>query len=150
MNRLKMLLSLSLLALPLTSLAGHDSWRIGAAQHNWATYYAETAVRQARAALRLGCGYHDGRWHTHYRSHYEWALQKPRRSGEVEIDRRDRGLQACRLRYGRHGDFHRGYDHHDRHWDRDRRGHFRSQHRGRPGFSRDRDRDRRGHGRGRG
>lgn len=150
MNRMKILLCLSLLALPLTSLAGHDSWRIGAAQHNWATYYAETAVRQARAALRLGCGYHGARWLAHYRPHYDWALRKPRRSGEVEIDRRDRGLQDCRLRYGRFGGYDRHDGYYDRRWHRDRRGHDRSQHRGHPGFNRDRDRDRRGRGHGRG
>lgn len=140
MNRMKILLSMSLLALPLTSLAGHDSWRIGAAQHNWANYYAETAVRQARTARRLGCGYHDSRWHTQYRSHYEWALRKPRRSGEVEIDRRDKGLRACQVRHGRFGghDRHDGYR--DRGWHRDRRG----------GRDFNRDRDRRGRGRGRG
>jgi hypothetical protein len=139
MSRTTLLIFVSLLTLPAISFAGHDPWRINATQHNWAIYYAETAVSQARNALRLGCGYAGARWTSHYRPHYDWALRKPRRSGEVEIDRRAHALEECRLRYGRFGNHYRHDGYQDRAWDRDR-----------PGFNRDRDRGRRGRGHGRG
>jgi hypothetical protein len=148
MKRTTILLSTVLITLPAAGFAGHNDWGINASQHRWANYYAETAVRQARQSLRLACGYHGGRWSTHYRGHYEWALRQRTRKGEVEIDRRDRALRECRSRRGHYG--YRDID--DRHWrGRDRgRGHHAWDRRGRPDLNRGRDRDRRGRGHGRG
>lgn len=158
MKRASIILSTALLTLPASGFANHDGWGVSASQHRWATYYAETAVRQARQSLRLACGYHGARWSTHYRPHYEWALRKRVRKGEVEIDRRYHALRECQARRSHYGyRDHRDYRGYDRGWygrdwhDRDRRrGHRGSHDRRHPGFNRGRDRDRRGRGHGRG
>ena len=139
MQHKSILLLAAMLSLPATALARHNDWRISAAQHNWAIHYAETAVRQARAALRLGCAYRGNRWSTNFRQHYDWALRERRHKGEVEIDRRANALRHCSVRYGQ-----RAYRHHDHGW----RG--RDSHRGWRDFNRGRDRGRRGRGHGRG
>lgn len=134
------ILILALSAVPAWAVASHDYQRISPAEHQWAVYYAETAVRQSRMALRSRCGYHGNRWSTHFRQHYDWALRKSRHKAKVEIDRRSKALHHCGSRYGWGG--------HGRHDDHGYRGYGKRRGYGDGRFSRDR--GRRGHGRGRG
>ncbi|HSM69268.1 MAG TPA: hypothetical protein VK830_06095 [Xanthomonadales bacterium] len=134
------LLILALSTVPAWAVASHDYQRISPAEHQWALYYAETAVRQSRIALRSRCGYHGNRWSTHFRQHYDWALRKSRHKAQVEIDRRSKALHHCESRYGWGG--------HGRHDDHGYRGYGMQRGYGDGRFSRDR--GRRGHGRGHG
>jgi hypothetical protein len=107
-------LLLSMFASSGAALADHP--RYGShylAQHEWARYYADTAIHQVHQSRYQHCGYHGQRWSGDYRDHYHWALRVSRGQARSEINRRDRDLRYCfHHRSGYHG--YRDHGHHGR------------------------------------
>ncbi len=77
--------------------------RSGHRYDDFPSYYAETAVRQAKANIRNHCGYQGNRWTTDYYAHYNYAAKTRRYRAESEIQVREKHLNQCRHRS-------RGYD----------------------------------------
>jgi hypothetical protein len=72
--------------------SGYDS------REAFADYYATTAIKQARANIKRGCGYHGERWTTDYNSHYRYAYKTRRYRAESELQVRERMLNECQGR----------------------------------------------------
>jgi hypothetical protein len=64
-------------------------------QARLASWYASTAVAQARQGWRYGCANNHPRWSTSYRDHYHWAAGANRKQVMREVDRRDAMLARC-------------------------------------------------------
>lgn len=109
MYLLKLLTVLLLGLFSMTAGAGHDTYP----QHSGPSDYADIAVRQARASLRQGCGYHGARWTENYGHHLRWAQRKSWPDRQREIDLRARYLRECGSRYA-----HNRYRDHDYRGDR--------------------------------
>ncbi len=62
--------------------------------------YARAAVRQAREAFRLRCGYYGPRWTQSMGRHYRWCRTAPISERRAENAARQAALERCRRRGG--------------------------------------------------
>ena len=107
---------LLILFLAPVAMAGHD-YRQGAyaSTHQWARYYADTAIAQVRQNRRQHCNYYGQRWSDSHYDHLNWALRVSRGHAQSEINQRERDLRHCQDRHGRYyrddGRYYNSYGH---------------------------------------
>lgn len=100
------LISMTMVVLTLsnTAMAGHDGWRGGYGGHrdygyrwreDFARWYADTALAQARQNHRYGCREKGNAWTTDWYDHYRWAMRAHRREAMRQVEIRDRRLARC-------------------------------------------------------